>query len=453
VDDVDLSRLPLGEMGWAALVAYAAASDDRIERYFLEVKSDVDLNTKAGRAKVAKFILGAANRDPGQVARRFGGHAVMLLGVGSGTTHGIAAFEAQDLARDVARWVGVDGPTWDFERIRAGQLDVIAVVVDPPTGDVWTCRADGDGLANGDIYVRADGNTRKATGDEVRAMVSRARSSSPMVDVEIEMLGEVNALGVDLDFLGQWIDWREVNYRMQAEPKPDSGSAAHGLAAFMALNMTHDTRSVAEFLAEVSAWHEKAVAAPVDGIVSTAGRLFAGVRVRIKNRTKTFLHDVRLDIGINDSVRATDWLDPERAEPIDLFPDSPIDMGMKDLSQSIALAGIAARSATFPRSRHGILDIRRGEPAKLVMMMDSLRPQEEFVSDDDEVVLVMVDDADPGSAVTGSWRMTAGEVNDVYEGEFSIPVRYRDWREPIRELLTDEGPGDPSVFADGPLDL
>jgi len=126
----------MGEMSWAALVAYAAASDDRIERYFLEVKSDVDLNTKAGRAKVAKFILGAANRDPGQVARRFGGHAVMLLGVGSGTTHGIAAFEAQDLARDVARWVGVDGPTWDFERIRAGsQLDVIAVVVDPPTGD------------------------------------------------------------------------------------------------------------------------------------------------------------------------------------------------------------------------------------------------------------------------------------------------------------------------------
>jgi len=87
------------------------------------------------------------------------------------------------------------------------------------------------------------------------------------------------------------------------------------------------------------------------------------------------------------------------------------------------------------------------------MMMDSLRPQEEFVSDDDEVVLVMVDDADPGSAVTGSWRMTAGDVNDVYEGEFSIPVRYRDWREPIRELLTDEGPGDPSVLADGPLDL
>jgi len=444
----------MGEMSWAALVAYAAASDDRIERYFLEVKSDVDLNTKAGRAKVAKFILGAANRDPGQVARRFGGHAVMLLGVGSGTTHGIAAFEAQDLARDVARWVGVDGPTWDFERIRAGsQLDVIAVVVDPPTGDVWTCRADGDGLANGDIYVRADGNTRKATGDEVRAMVSRARSSSPTVDVEIEMLGEVNALGVDLDFLGQWIDWREVNYRKQAEPKQASGSAAHGLAAFVALDMTRDTRSVAEFLAEVSAWHEKAVAAPVDGIVSTAGRLFAGVRIRIRNRTKTFLHDVRLDIGINDSVRATDWLDPERGEPIDLFPDSPIDMGMKDLSQSIALAGVAARSATFPRSRHGILDIRRGEPAKLVMMMDSLRPQEEFVSDDDEVVLVMVDDADPGAAVTGSWRLTAGAVNDVYEGEFSVPVRYRDWREPIRELLTDEGPGDPSVFADGPLDL
>ena len=72
---VDLSRLPTGEMGWLRLINYVLESDDRVERYFLEVKSEVDLSSKRDQAKIAKYILGAANRDPRQAQRRFDGHA------------------------------------------------------------------------------------------------------------------------------------------------------------------------------------------------------------------------------------------------------------------------------------------------------------------------------------------------------------------------------------------
>src|SRR5690606_17663034 len=120
VTDIDLSRLPTGARGWSALVAWAAGSDDRQERYFLELKSDVDLTTKHGRHKVAKFILGAANRDPAKAAKRFGGHAVMLLGVSVGATNGIPPFEAQDLEREVRKFTGASGPGWDFERVVVG---------------------------------------------------------------------------------------------------------------------------------------------------------------------------------------------------------------------------------------------------------------------------------------------------------------------------------------------
>jgi hypothetical protein len=64
VAEIDLSRLPTGELGWSELVDFVRSSDDRIERYFLEVKSEADLNTKADRAKVAKFILGAPTATP-----------------------------------------------------------------------------------------------------------------------------------------------------------------------------------------------------------------------------------------------------------------------------------------------------------------------------------------------------------------------------------------------------
>lgn len=78
---LDLSKLPSGDGRWAEFVRQVGKVDDREERYFLELKSAVDLNAEAGRAKVAKFILGAANRFPEQAARRFDGHALMVLGV------------------------------------------------------------------------------------------------------------------------------------------------------------------------------------------------------------------------------------------------------------------------------------------------------------------------------------------------------------------------------------
>jgi hypothetical protein len=52
------------------------------ERHFIESKSDIDPTNKEGAAKVATFILGAANRDPERAKKYLEGHAVMILGVG-----------------------------------------------------------------------------------------------------------------------------------------------------------------------------------------------------------------------------------------------------------------------------------------------------------------------------------------------------------------------------------
>jgi hypothetical protein len=49
----DFTRLPRGQAEWTALIAALGETDDRAERHFLEIKSDVDLNKERGRAKVA----------------------------------------------------------------------------------------------------------------------------------------------------------------------------------------------------------------------------------------------------------------------------------------------------------------------------------------------------------------------------------------------------------------
>lgn len=432
--DADLTRLPTGEMSWAALVAYAAESDDRVERYFLEVKSDVDLTSKRGRAKVAKFILGAANRDPDLAARRFGGHAILMLGVGGGQASGIDAFEAKELARDVRRLVGADGPTWDFERISTGTAkDIIAVVVDPPTGDVWTCRADGDGLADGDICVRGDGDTRKATGDEIRVMLSRAASKKPSVEVDVEVLGAVHSVSVNTQMLTEWIEAEATAYRAQVATQP---SAYSGLAV-LRLTAGADTRSTGDFLSEVEKWKTATLANPTAGVVEVAARVFPGIRVRVSNRTRTFMRDVRIDIAIGDETVAADWLDPNTDARVDFFPDRPVAWGKQTFSTLLAHNTIGRVSPmTHAGSRHGSLDIKEPSPPLLTMAMESLRPEEVHLSDDDEVVLVLIGSHEATGPVTGQWRLTAAGINDVFEGQFTLTVEHRDWSQPKASFLT-----------------
>lgn len=241
-------------MGWLALINYLLEADDRAERYFLEAKSEVNLSSRRDQAKVAKFILGAANRDKDLALRRFGGHALMVLGVGHGEVIGVPAFEAKDLAVTVQRLIGADGPRWDFERIKIADKDVIVVIVDPPSGEVWTCRADGDGLIDGTIYVRADGETRRATGDEIRSLIERAKKQPNLADVDVAVAGDVLALHIDEAVFADWIPQEAKRLRDMADA--DTRDKSYGIA--LPSVSVNDTCSRGEFLAEVAEW-EKAV--------------------------------------------------------------------------------------------------------------------------------------------------------------------------------------------------
>ena len=190
--EIDLTRVPRGELAARVLVAALAQTDDRAERHFLEIKSSVDLKSKEGIAKVAKFILGAANRMPDVAARYFEGHAVMVLGVGAVSTPGIEPVEALDIERGVRPYLSVNGPRWDLQRVPVDDgREVLLVIVDPPkTGQpAFPCFKDGPGLNNGQIIVRGDGETRQATGEEVLLLQQRGRLDRPDVALTVAIEG------------------------------------------------------------------------------------------------------------------------------------------------------------------------------------------------------------------------------------------------------------------------
>jgi len=96
----DISRAPLGQRAASALVAELAKLDDTVERHYLEMKSDLD-PSKNEFAKIAKYILGSANRMPELAAKAFEGYGVMVIGVVPGEVRGIPPVEMMEIDKIV----------------------------------------------------------------------------------------------------------------------------------------------------------------------------------------------------------------------------------------------------------------------------------------------------------------------------------------------------------------
>lgn len=408
MEDMDLDRLPNGVRGWGAFVRWAADGDDRLERYFLELKSEVDLNTQHGRHKVAKFILGAANRNAAHAARRLGGHAVMLLGVGDGRTTGIRGFEAKDLEREVRKFAGADGPGWDYERIPVnGDRDVIAIIVDPPTGRVWPCQADGEGLKNGDVYLRGDGDTRKATGAELTAMLTRMTPSDALPPLAVQMEGEVLAVLLNHEQLREWVS--------------DTAESYFDVSLDRFATPLMERRSADEFEREVSQWRERALAAPATGLHEVVGRFGTGLRLRIVNPARTPLREVRLDVYVN-AATAVRWEERREGEDVEIFPDRPLEWGRD--SYLVGHSGLAPYDPGDTRDR--ATRIVQENPARISFSIDLLRPLEEVVSDDDDVVLFFESDAEGTHTTPVRWTLSSGNIPDLLEGETTLNVEFMD---------------------------
>ncbi|MGW4116579.1 hypothetical protein ACWEFJ_37375 [Actinosynnema sp. NPDC004786] len=444
---MDFSVLPRGQMEWTSLIDDLGKTDDRVERHFLELKSDVDLTGSAGRAKVVKFILGAANRDPDTAARYFQGHALMVLGVAPGAVTGIAPFEAMDLARFVARFTGVPGPRWDFQRVPAGEgRDVIVIVVDPPTGSVRTCLSDGpEKLTDGAIFVRADGETRLAKGAEIRAMFDRSRGHTVTAELDVAVVGRAvrHPHGYE-QVLEDYIEvHRERLGEVSARARIRRRSQVAAVDTWASPFVIGDRRTPEKFLAEVESWQGEVRRAWPEVLDHLAGYAGHGVHLRIRNNSDAFLENVEVQVHIEGEVRAVDPVEDDWLDLSSPLPPLPRQWGATTtlLSSAIALNNFPVPDVFRPAATGiGVL-YRNGGSTTLTVTLDALRPRSAHDTDLDEFALVV--DAPDITELRGTWRITARAHHRVYEGELAVPIRQLgDADEVMRAVLMPDDAGD-----------
>ncbi|KAA1399666.1 hypothetical protein [Aeromicrobium ginsengisoli] len=191
--EFDDTTLPNGSRGWTSFVDWLCAQTDSAESDWLELKSEIDPHAPTGLGKIVKFILGAANRDPEVAGRHLSGHALLVLGIQQGHRAGVPSVEDHILEQRMHKFLGHEGPGWDTVRLpgQDGKELLILIVNPPKQGDrPYPCRADGVGVATGDIYVRAKSQTRKATAADHDMLYRRGLPVSsptelPSISVEL----------------------------------------------------------------------------------------------------------------------------------------------------------------------------------------------------------------------------------------------------------------------------
>lgn len=464
-DTIELAQAPRGELAAARLVTVVANTGDLAERHYLELKAPPNLATKVNKAKVAKFILGAANRLPDRAAEAFEGYGVMIVGITKQGIEGVPPIEMLALSQVIQPFLGAAGPHWDVVRVpvEGSTNQVLVVLVDPPQvgQPPFICRSNGEGLQSGRIYYRGDGETREANADELDLLMARGASRPPApVELDVAVVGTVVPLIVD----ERTVDDLVTNARQRllaALPKPepkqrratgfavgssdgfraameassafsrlldDQTSSASRLADLTATEEP-EKRSEDEYRAEIDAWEERFRAAWAEAVELFAVHALSASEVTVVNKTQTFLHDVEVKLHLDGAVEAKErqgyghgpnWRDLKLPTPPRTWGPTKRDLGLRTGYSASRPATIASQPYT-PRpylppdaswKTTGSVDVK--------VVVGDLRPEAAFQTDDGDAVLVIRGEAP--EQIRGAWTATARGYNQVFSGVVQVTI-------------------------------
>lgn len=458
--ELDISRAPRGVLAAQRLVAAVAEQGDLAERHYLELKSELDLSTKKDKEKIAKFILGAANRMPDVAATAFEGYGVMIIGVKQGAITGIPPIEMMEISKVIQKYVGAAGPRWDIVWVPIDDSlnQVLAILVEPPKlgQGPFPCRANGDSLTDVRIYIRADGETREANSGEVDLLIQRGSSSAQVeVDFAVEVLGDVASFTIDEEgTVDEYIGRVRVLLfgAMPGAEQPVLDAEAHtkrtvGLSAYRAtaalspvasMFKEPERRTQKEYIESINRWETSFRKAWKAGLPKIEASQLCPTVVKITNQTTTFFHDVEVKLHLEGDVFALDYYAPECANGFGnlKLPRPPRQWGPTQPSYGLSGYANMARFDTPSLAPYvpSSISYKNDGSVNLSLNVGELRPRGTYESEDEEIVLVVTDRS--LASIHGTWELTARGHNDIYTGEIDIPVTgNRDITEAARAIL------------------
>lgn len=414
---MDADMIPLGERALRSILDHVLAVGDEAETSYLEIKSSLDLASTEGVAKVAKFLLGTANRRPQEAARHFHGYAVLAIGAQKGRSQGVPrGVEAHELEDRLRPYLGPQFPAFEFGRISIDDdREVLFVVAQPPQDGqtIFPCHKSfqgvkrQDNLDDGAIYMRGANNTRPARAGEVLALVERARGGgkSP-INLDVEILGTISRVERVNEVLEGLYEFEEEEFNKPRKQTKDASPSA-----LLVPNVFGRTQPPApgERAKRLEAWRSEKPTHTERGRGHFLGVALSGIGIRVLSHDR-FVAKPHLIVTFHGcevfDYRESDDADYGKVvEPIVRRQD-PYGIGFdpSDLR-------IAARGYPVNWSNHG-------NNAEVTVTPESFRPNVPWTSDEDDYVILARDPQ--ASAVVVTWVLTEDGNDTLTRGELEV---------------------------------
>ena len=420
---LDTDVVPLGERAQRQVLNHVVAVGDEAESHYLEIKGALDLSKTVDVVKVAKFLLGAANRLPETATHHFQGHAVLVIraekGHATGVPRGLELHELEDRLR---AYLGPQFPPYEFGRISVeSDREVLFVIAQPPQDgqDIFVCHKDfqgqdhKDNLRDGAIYVRGSSNTRTAKAGDVLALVERARGGNkPPIELDVEILGAINRVDRVDEVMEQLYNSVEEKFTKPPEPAEETP-----YPAFLGAELLRRSRPLTteDRAAHLETWRRDRAEHIERGREYLLGVVLPSCSIQVVSNR--FVAEPHLVVTYHHCTivpyRSAEDPDLDKVvEPVVQSSDHPLGV-VPDLDDYL-LTPVG----------HPVVWKQAGNNAEVTLTPRSFRPGMPWSTPEDDYVVVTNDpDAE---LVRVSWALTEEGSDDVSRGEFEVAPAARE---------------------------
>lgn len=417
---LDTSAVPLGERARQRILDHVIAVGDEAETNYLEVKGPLDVTSKADVAKIAKFLLGSANRRPDLAARHFHGYAVLLIGAQKGHAGGVPrGNEAHELEERLRPYLGQTFPGFEFDRIGVdSEHEVLFVYALPPEDGqtIFPCHKHYQGdnrvnsLEDGAIYVRGQSNTRSARAGEILNLVERARGGGkPPIQLEVQVAGVIHRVDRVVEVFEGIYDYTEEEFSEQSETA--EGSLSRGpIRPELAAYGSTAPPSAADREEALTRWRADRAGHIVKGRAHLLGAGLSGAGIRVVSRDR-FISRPRLVVTLH-GCEVIAYLYPDDADEDEVV--EPV------IRPQTPFAHLNYAAPVSPPRDYPVSWSNRGDDAEIVITVDSFRPNTPWSSDQDDYVVIARDLEAESVEVT--WELTEDDSDAVTSGSFTCPT-------------------------------
>lgn len=408
------------------------------ETDWIEWKTEADVGKKPWQARLARLVLGFANREPDAASRWCGGCAYVVVGASPGKLEGTPVHDIAKLDAWLSAYMGAppNAPEWSAAYVPIDEGTVLLITVEPPVWgyQIWTLQKDfpverGETpMRAGAIFVRRKGSTELANPVDVAMLTKRACAGTRRLGLRLSPTPESRAIAVDLraQVVESWAQAERLTMKPPAPPPPTeidpNDPNALKLAAIGAIAASlSETRSREAYQAEVDEFLEKATRAIPAALVRGAVRHEMGrIDLRLINQTDHNFSKVavELDLDLRDVSAYFDEYEvdgPSMPEPPERWGTNRFGRGFASALRMPRIPSpIEYAQSIVPR---GEIDNRHSTRIRFLPV--DVRPGYSHTLDEFHLV---VGPEYAGKMLKGTWAATATDVSGIIRGDIEIPV-------------------------------